>query len=67
MFGLAKLTPTATKHTATVDTMVFVFMSLLIDKQIFGLIGAGAILAVRGAFEQPQVSRNIGSFEEGGD
>jgi hypothetical protein len=67
MFGLAKLTATATKHTAAVNTMVFVFMSLLIDKQIFGLIEARAILAVGSAFEQPQFSRNAGSFGDEGD
>src|SRR5580704_11468639 len=56
IFGLlAKPTATATKHRATVNTIVLVFMSLLIGKQIFRMIEAAAILAVPGTFSKLQV------------
>jgi hypothetical protein len=44
IFELAKPTANATKHRATVNTIVLVLMSLLIDKRIFELIEAPDIL-----------------------
>jgi nitrogen fixation/metabolism regulation signal transduction histidine kinase len=55
----AKQTATAIKHRATVNTMVFVFMSLLIEKQIFRLIESGSHSS--GAWQIQQLAIPSGS------
>jgi hypothetical protein len=60
IFELAKPIATATKHRATVNTIVLVFMFLLIDKRIVELIEARAILVALDKFSKSRRFGQIG-------